>query len=228
MARPAANKYLTNQYILPEIWWSKLSHCAFLDTLKPDILARVQACDFDHTGPEITQRGLERRMTWDHIPEERTGKRGARLCEGKVSVLFSPFTIHWDGREIVRSHWAGDVETGGFAQRGRITDKLAQQIMLIVERYGRRPNWSGYSYRDEMMSNAILQCVGAVLRFDDTKGQNPFAYITTTVSNAFLTCLARHKKQENIRDEVLWAAGQAPSSGFETTGYTGTKPRKVA
>jgi hypothetical protein len=55
-----------------------------------------------------------------------------------------------------------------------VTDRLAKMLMLIVERYSQQSNWRNYSYRDEMIADAICHLVSPgprntippVLRFD--------------------------------------------------------------
>jgi hypothetical protein len=47
--------------------------------------------------------------------------------------------------EVGRSHWRGDLDTGGFSiAHGHITDRLARMFMLMVERYSRGGSWRGY------------------------------------------------------------------------------------
>jgi hypothetical protein len=92
-----------------------------------------------------------------------------------------------------------------------MTRKLAMMFMKLVERYGTRSNWRGYTYNDEMQSAALLQLCQIGLQFDESKSQNPFAYYTATITNSFTRVLNLEKKGQNIRDDILEQNGLMPS-----------------
>ena len=71
---------------------------------------------------------------------------------------------------------------------------------------------TGNTYLDEMKSIAIMQLLLGVLKFNEAKSDNPFAYLTTAITNAFTRAWNIEKKQQNIRDETLMMAGYTPSS----------------
>ena len=52
-----------------------------------------------------------------------------------------------------------------------------------------------------------------ILKFDDSKSENPFAYVTQIMSNSFIRSLNTEKKQHAIRDDLLEMAGQPTSYG---------------
>ena len=53
-----------------------------------------------------------------------------------------------------------------------------------------------------MVGDAICQLVSMGLKFDETKGDNPFAYYTTIITNSFVARLNREKKQRMIKEEL--------------------------
>ena len=55
--------------------------------------------------------------------------------------------------------------------------------MLMVNRYSAKANWRNYTYLDEMKSIAIMQLLLGVLKFNEAKSDNPFAYLTTAITN---------------------------------------------
>lgn len=165
-------------------------------------------------------------MEDDHIPDlvdENSEKKS------KVKLNFNAFKhykVEYDGdplseiidmskvslTEVGRSHWTGGLANGHFdPNRGNITYRLAKMYDLLVERYSQKPNWRGYSYLDEMKSQAILQLVQVGLKFDERRSQNPFAYYTTTMKNSFTGVFHKEKKNQTIRDDILMMMGQAPS-----------------
>jgi hypothetical protein len=57
--------------------------------------------------------------------------------------------------------------------------------MLICNKLSTKPNFMGYSYRDEMIADAIENCVAAAHSFDPEKSNNPFAYFTQIAKNGY-------------------------------------------
>jgi hypothetical protein len=179
-------------------------------------------------------------MTWDHIPldDVKTNKARAtakELYEDEdeptyteydeddpkhnkyVKVNFPPFQ-HYKIDEnsepyiVGKSHWSGDMITGYFNKdHGKMTPKLAHMFMKLCERYATRSNWRGYTYNDEMRSQALLQLSQIGLQFDENKSQNPFAYYTAAITNSFTRVLNIEKRNQNLRDDILEMSGLNPS-----------------
>ena len=178
-------------------------------------------------------------MTWDHVPidDEKTRKAAEKLAEEDNPALteydddgiaiaapakyikcnFPPFqhyTIDEEGNPVCvgKSHWVGDLETGIFSKdHGTMTKKLAHMFMKLCERYATRSNWRGYTYNDEMRSQALLQLSQIGLQFDESKSQNPFAYYTAAITNSFTRVLNIEKRNQNLRDDILEMNGLTPS-----------------
>lgn len=79
---------------------------------------------------------------------------------------------------------------------------VAECFMKIIEHYALKGNWRGYTYIDEMKSEARLNCVKYAHNFDVDRG-NAFAYFTQYVHNSFLQVLANEKKQANIKFKAI-------------------------
>jgi hypothetical protein len=110
------------------------------------------------------------------------------------------------------SHWKGGVEKGKFSKdHGTMTAKLAHMFIKLCERYATRSNWRGYTYNDEMRSQALLQLSQIGLQFDEAKSQNPFAYYTAAITNSFTRVLNIEKRNQNIRDDILEMNNYSPS-----------------
>lgn len=156
-------------------------------------------------------------MTFDHIPlDDERVKKPKSIADNHVKLVFPPFKhyILEDGepREVGRSHWRNALENGEFSQEhGQISKRLALMFMKLVERYSQRGNWRGYTYVDEMRSQALLQLSLVGLQFDESRSDNPFAYYTVTVSNSFTRILNLEKRNQNIRDDMLVMHGVTPS-----------------
>jgi hypothetical protein len=113
---------------------------------------------------------------------------------------------------VGKSHWIGGMSNGYFSvDHGKITNSLAMMFMKLCERYGTRANWRGYTYNDEMQSQALMQLSQIGLQFDESKSENPFAYYTAAITNSFTRILNIEKKNQSIRDDLLELNHMMPS-----------------
>ncbi len=178
-------------------------------------------------------------MTWEHIPMDAPKPKKSKpqlviediedlsteydvqiedVAPSKyIKVNFPPFQ-HYKIDEagipycVGKSHWQGDLIKGNFSRdHGTMTRTLAHMFMKLCERYATRSNWRGYTYNDEMRSQALLQLSQIGLQFDESKSQNPFAYYTAAITNSFTRVLNIEKRNQNLRDDILEMNGLTPS-----------------
>jgi hypothetical protein len=67
-----------------------------------------------------------------------------------------------------------------------IPNYIGECFMKIAEGLSHKPNFINYTYRDEMISDGIENCLMYFNNFDETKSKNPFAYFTQVIYFAFL------------------------------------------
>lgn len=77
----------------------------------------------------------------------------------------------------------------------RIEDHIGECIMLIAENVANRWNFARYSWRDEMVGDAVVQCTRAIDKFDVHQYKNPFAYFTQCTVYAFLSRLQKEEQE---------------------------------
>ena len=185
---------------------------------------RVKQADFLVDWKKIDKKDLVFRvMTFDHIPLQPGRKKNPKtVADHHTQCNFPPFQ-HFrldDDSEpycVGKSHWEGGLENGSFSKtHGKTTNKLARMYMKLCERYGTRSNWRGYTYNDEMRSQALLQLTQIGLQFDESKSENPFAYYTAAITNSFTRVLNLEKRSQAIRDDILENAGLNPSYTRQT------------
>ena len=85
----------------------------------------------------------------------------------------------------------------------QITNYLGECILKIANHLSYRPNFINYTYREEMISDGIENCLQYIDNFDPEKSKNPFAYFTQIIYFAFVRRITREKKQSKIKDRLL-------------------------
>lgn len=76
-----------------------------------------------------------------------------------------------------------------------ISNYLGDCFIKIAKHLSYKSNFINYSYKDEMISDAIENCLAVVNNFDPAKSKNPFAYFTQITFFAFVRRIQREKKQ---------------------------------
>jgi hypothetical protein len=77
----------------------------------------------------------------------------------------------------------------------QISNYLGDCFIKIARHLSYKSNFINYSYKDEMISDAIENCLAVVNNFDPAKSKNPFAYFTQITFYAFVRRIQREKKQ---------------------------------
>ena len=180
---------------------------------------RQKMSDFTVSARKIEKTDLVFRvMMFDHVPTDDERKKNPKtVADHHTKCNFPPFQ-HYRINEknenvcVGKSHWTGGMKNGHFSvDHGKMTNKLALMYMKLCERYGTRSNWRGYTYNDEMQSQALMQLSQIGLQFDESKSDNPFAYYTAAITNSFTRILNIEKKNQNIRDDIMEMNGMLPS-----------------
>ena len=204
MARKAKAKRLTQ-----EAW----------EQAKDAGLKKIKLLDYTVSPRKINKTDLVFRvMMYDHVPMDSERKKNPKqTSDHHAKVNFPPFQhyrLDAKGKPqcVGKSHWVGGMENGNFsADHGKMTNQLAMMYMKLCERYGTRANWRGYTYNDEMQSQALMQLSQIGLQFDESKSDNPFAYYTAAITNSFTRILNIEKKNQAIRDDLLEYNNMMPS-----------------
>lgn len=84
-------------------------------------------------------------------------------------------------------------------KRPRVPHYIGECFMKIATRLSHKPNFVNYSFRDEMISDGIENCLQYIDNFDPEKSNNPFAYFTQIIYFAFLRRIEREKKNLYVK-----------------------------
>jgi hypothetical protein len=81
-----------------------------------------------------------------------------------------------------------------------IGNKLGDSILKIATGLSFAPNFINYSYKDDMVGDAIVKMFSALQskKFDLSTGNNPFSYFTTIAFHAFINRIKKEKKQRQV------------------------------
>lgn len=91
-----------------------------------------------------------------------------------------------------------EAETAG-KPKPNIPNYIGECFMKIAEGLSHKPNFINYTYRDEMISDGIENCLMYFENFDPSKSKNPFAYFTQVIYFAFLRRIQKEKKQLYVK-----------------------------
>ena len=84
-----------------------------------------------------------------------------------------------------------------------LVDELATSVYKIAVGLSYSPNFINYSYKDEMIGDAVVKMIAAVKnkKFKIDSPSNPFSYFTTIAYHAFINRIKKEKKyRETIKD----------------------------
>ena len=85
----------------------------------------------------------------------------------------------------------------------KIPNYIGECFLKIAEHLSRKPNFISYTYRDEMISDGVENCIMYFRNFDPAKSKNPFAYITQIIFYAFLRRIQKEKKQCYVKMKLF-------------------------
>ena len=94
----------------------------------------------------------------------------------------------------------------------RIPEYIGECFLKIAEGLSHKPNFIRYTYRDEMVMDAVENCLKAIGNYDlaaatRTGKPNAFAYFTQITWYAFLRRITKEKKQQDIKLKYLTKSG---------------------
>ena len=94
----------------------------------------------------------------------------------------------------------------------KVPDYIAQCFLRIAEGLSHKANFIRYTYREEMVMDAVENCLKAISNYNleaatRTGKPNAFAYFTQITWFAFLRRITKEKKQQEIKMKYLTKSG---------------------
>jgi len=84
-----------------------------------------------------------------------------------------------------------------------VTDYIGSCFLKIANHLSYRPNFINYTFRDDMVSDGIENCLQYLDNFNPAKSSNPFAYFTQIIYYAFVRRIQKEKKQTTIKHKLI-------------------------
>lgn len=93
-----------------------------------------------------------------------------------------------------------------------VPDYIASCFLKIAEGLSHKSNFIRYTYREEMVMDAVENCLKAIDNYNvdtatRTGNPNAFAYFTQISWYAFLRRIAKEKKQQDIKLKYMTSSG---------------------
>ena len=87
-----------------------------------------------------------------------------------------------------------------------VTDYIGSCFLKIANHLSFRPNFINYTFKDDMVSDGIENCLQYLHNFNPEKSSNPFAYFTQIIYFAFIRRIQKEKKQVTIKHRLIMDA----------------------
>ncbi len=100
-------------------------------------------------------------------------------------------------------------EVINYIESGIASERLGELFITHVDHYASSSCFKGYTYLDEMKSQARLFLLKYCRSFkaeygeNNNKKPNAFAYCTTIIHNAFLQIIQREKRHSKLKDIII-------------------------
>jgi hypothetical protein len=94
-------------------------------------------------------------------------------------------------------------EIGIYYDTAFCTNYLGECLNKIAEGLGYSPKFINYSYKEDMIGDALIKMFSALKRkkFDVTTDTSPFGYFTTIAFHAFINRIKKEKKHHDTLTE---------------------------
>ena len=89
----------------------------------------------------------------------------------------------------------------------KVTNYIGECFLKIANHLSYRTNFINYTYRDDMISDGIENCLQYMNNFNPKKSNNPFAYFTQIIYYAFIRRIQKEKKQQDVKAKVIANSG---------------------
>jgi len=80
---------------------------------------------------------------------------------------------------------------------------IGECFIKIATHLSYKSNFINYTFKDDMISDGIENCLTAATKFDPEKSSNPFAYYTQIIYFAFIRRIQKEKKHQATKYKII-------------------------
>lgn len=84
-----------------------------------------------------------------------------------------------------------------------IPEYIGECFWKIAEHLSFKSNFANYPFREDMIGDAVENCLMYAHNFDPEKSKNPFSYFTQITYYAFIRRIEKEKKQNFVKYKML-------------------------
>jgi hypothetical protein len=84
-------------------------------------------------------------------------------------------------------------------ESGVVSEKLGGIFISIATNLSNKANFTGYTWKDEMIGEAIYTCIKYGKNFNPEKSNNGFAYITQICYNSFINYIKKQNRHSEVK-----------------------------
>ena len=88
-------------------------------------------------------------------------------------------------------------------EKPQISNYIGECFIKIATHLSYKANFINYTFKDDMISDGIENCLAAADKFDPVRSTNPFAYYTQITFYAFVRRIQKEKKQQVAKFKML-------------------------
>jgi hypothetical protein len=110
----------------------------------------------------------------------------------------------WDGLKENLDEEDNSVEAKEIRKTAKkYFEKCGMAINMMITGLAKNPKFSGYTWKDEMIADALVKCTKALIgkKFDPTRKYNPFSYFNRIAWREFLRRINLEKTNVKIKNE---------------------------
>tara|TARA_R110001606_G_scaffold222062_1_gene369913 strand:+ start:257 stop:805 length:549 start_codon:yes stop_codon:yes gene_type:complete len=111
-------------------------------------------------------------------------------------------------------------------EKPRVSNYIGECFLKIANGLSFRPNFINYTYKQEMISDGIENCLQYLHNFNPDKSNNPFAYFTQIIYYAFIRRIQKEKKQTHVKHRMIekqefipWVTNPHDDRQYQVSGF---------
>jgi DNA-directed RNA polymerase specialized sigma24 family protein len=125
----------------------------------------------------------------------------------ELSTTVQPKNFYVDNRSLYEAlvEWQKQIRSNNRKKLPKppLPDFVAECMVKMANRLSQKAGFVNYTYREDMVGDALESCLRYIHNFDPAKSTNAFAYITQIIHNAFIRRIQKEQKQLYVKMKII-------------------------